>query len=413
MDNNRISDAELLSFLVKNGKLDKSTVAEWKEMADRQAYLEQHSYNIWLASDGYWKTKVPKGDDKGLRLIKKKNKSDLEDALIEYYKSHSKQYAFKDRFSIWVSRQRNCGRTGNTIQKYLSDYKRFFEGYPFEKLDIRDINEEVLSQHILQVLNEKKVRWRAFKDIMGYVSGVFDKAVRDRIVSENPCKYLDLPIYKRYCYMPPVKTTRERTLSQEDTHTLLEKIRNPRAHNANIMSCFAIEMAMYTGMRVGELAAIMWEDIILDEGLMLIRHSEKYDRETKKSYISITKTGKQRIFPLTDDIIDLLNRIREYELDRGWLGDYVFCDKEGRLTKSKISDAARNYTMSDDFSGIKSIHAIRRTFNSQLKCSGVSSTIASSLLGHTERVNEQNYTYDVSELAEKRQIVTRVTQNVI
>lgn len=408
---NRISDAELLSFLVKNGKLDKSTVAEWVIMANRQKYLDQHTYNIWLANDGYWKTKVKKGDG-SLRLIKKKNKSDLEDALIEHYKLHSEEYAFKDRFNIWIDRQRNCGRSGNTIQKYKSDYKRFFEGYPFEYLDIRDINEEIISQHIMQVLSDKDIPWRAFKDIMGYVSGVFDKAVRDRTISENPCKYLDLPIYKRFCYLPPVKTTEQRTLSKNDTHTLLNKIQHPKAHNANRISCFAIEMAIYTGMRVGELAGLMWEDIIFQEEIMLIRHSEKYDRETKQSYVTITKTGKQRIFPLTEQITDLLDRIREYETDRGWLGEYVFCDQDGRLTKSKISDATRNQTMSEEFTGIKSIHAIRRTFNSQLKCNGVPTTVASSLLGHTERVNENNYTYDVSELAEKRQIVTSVTSNV-
>jgi integrase len=75
------------------------------------------------------------------------------------------------------------------------------------------------------------------------------------------------------------------------------------------------------------------------------------------------------------------------------------------MCKSKISDAIRNKTMSDEFSSIKSIHAIRRTVNSRLKCSGVSTTVASSLLGHTERVNEQNYTYDILGINEKKSII--------
>lgn len=412
MIDNRISDAELLRFAIDSGIIDRAIVTQQLQMANKQRYLDQHKYKIWLANDGYWKTKLPRGDDKSLRLIKKKHKSDLEDAIVEYYKWHSQNYSFKDRFDIWIERQRNCGRLGNSILKYKSDYRRFFEGYPFENLDIRDINEEILSQHIMQVLKDKDIRWRAFKDIMGYVNGVFEKAMRDRVIVDNPCNYLDLPIYKKLCYIAPVKTTKQRTLSDEDTHTLLAKVRKPQANNANMMSCYAIEMAIYTGMRVGELSALKWEDIILDEKIMLIRRSEKYDRETKTSYIQTTKSGKERIFPLTDEIEDLLDRIKAYEMEHGLLGEYVFCDKDGRLTKSKISDAARNYTMTSEFSGIKSIHAIRRTFNSKLKCNGVSTTVASSLLGHTERVNEQNYTYDVSEMAEKRRIVTTVTQNV-
>lgn len=401
--------AELLKSLTENGKISVDTiVAQLKVMDSRQKILDMHTCKIWLAGDGYYKTKVKESDGK-YRLIKKKHKSDLEDAIIEHYKGLSlKDNSFKNRFNVWIDRQRDCGRSENTILKYQSDFRRFYEGYPIENLDIKDIDDVVLSKHILEVLKNKQIPWRAFKDIMGYTTGVFDKAVRDKVIPESPFKYLDIPIYRKYCYIPPVKTTVQRTLTENDTHTLLERIRHPRARNTNKICCFAIEMALLTGMRVGELSALMWDDVILEEDIMIIRHSEKYDRSTKTSVISTTKTGKERIFPLIDEIRTLLFRIRTFEADRGWLGEYVFMDADGRVTKSKISDTTRNITMSEDFSGIKSIHAIRRTFNSKLRCNGVSATIASSLLGHTERINEQNYTYDVSELAEKRNVVNAI-----
>ena len=407
--NDNLINVELLKLLTENGRIAVDTIAtQLKEMESRQKYLEMHDHDIWLANDGYWKTKIKESDGKK-RLIKKKNKSDLEDAIIEHYERLSlNDNSFKIRFSIWIERQKDCGRCNNTILKYESDYRRFFDGYSIENFNIKDIDEVMLSKHILQVLNDKKIPWRAFKDIMGYVSGVFDKAVRDKVIPESPMKYLDLPIYKKYCYIPPVKTTKQRTLSEQDIHTLLERIRHPRAGNTNKMCCFAIELALYTGMRVGELAGLMWEDIIFEEDIMIIRHSEKYDRTTKESFIATTKTGKERIFPLIDEIKSLLFKIRTYETDKGWLGDYVFMDDEGRLTKSKISDTTRNITMSEDFTGIKSIHAIRRTVNSRMKCNGVSTTMASSLLGHTERVNEQNYTYDLTELEEKKQVINQI-----
>jgi integrase len=408
MTENLISN-ELLKNITQNGTLSvDAIVAQLRQMEERQKYLDMHTHNIWLASDGYWKTKV-KESDGTKRLIKLKDRSDLEDAIINHYKRLSlKDNSFKARFNVWIDRQRDCGRCENTILKYKSDYKRFFDGYSIENIDIKDIDDILLSKHILQVLNDKQIPWRAFKDIMGYTSGVYEKAVRDKVIQDNPFKYIDLPIYKKYCYIPPVKTTQQRTLSEKDTHTLLDRVRHPRAHNTNKICCFAIELAIYTGMRVGELAALMWEDIIFEEDIILIRHSEKFDRTTKQSVISTTKTGKERIFPMVDEIKSLLFKIRTYEMDHGWLGVFVFQDADGRVTKSKISDTTRNITMSDDFTGIKSIHAIRRTFNSRLKCNGVSTTIASSLLGHTERINEQNYTYDVSELAEKKELVNAI-----
>jgi integrase len=62
-------------------------------------------------------------------------------------------------------------------------------------------------------------------------------------------------------------------------------------------------------------------------------------------------------------------------------------------------------TLTKEFENAKSIHAMRRTLNSNLKCNGVSTTVAAALLGHTERVNEENYTYDVSSISEKRQMI--------
>jgi integrase len=73
----------------------------------------------------------------------------------------------------------------------------------------------------------------------------------------------------------------------------------------------------------------------------------------------------------------------------------------------------RNKTMSGEFTSVKSIHAIRRTVNSNLKCNGVSTTVASSLLGHTERVNETNYTYDVSGMAEKLIIIEQMQERFV
>lgn len=411
MLDNRISDADILQYLTENAKIDIAIVAQQIVMARRNEILEQHPYSIWLASDGFWKTKL-KGDDGKKHLIKKKNKSDVEDVIIEYYKSRSHEdNTFKIWFTRWIERQRNCARSDNTILKYESDYRRFYEGYPLEEIDIRNIDEEILSQHFLQVLKDKQIPWRAFKDIMGYTKGTFDKAVRDKVISINPFCYMDTEIFKKYCYIPPVKTTTQRTLTEEDTRILINRIRNPRAKNVNRICCFAIEMALYTGMRVGELAALMWEDIIFDEGLMIIRHSEKFNHAKKESTISVTKTGKERIFPLTNEIIDLLKRTKEYEQQQGWVGEFVFQDSNGRVTKSKISDAMRNHTMSDDYSGIKSIHSIRRTINSKMRCSGVSATVASSLIGNSERVNDRNYTYDLLGIAEKRLIIEKVTQS--
>lgn len=61
---------------------------------------------------------------------------------------------------------------------------------------------------------------------------------------------------------------------------------------------------------------------------------------------------------------------------------------------------------------VKGIHALRRTLNSKMRCSGVSVVIASSLLGHTEEVNKSNYTYDISEMKYKKEIIAKLSQEI-
>lgn len=117
--------------------------------------------------------------------------------------------------------------------------------------------------------------------------------------------------------------------------------------------------------------------------------------------ISSTKNDKIRVIPLTDDMARVLRKVKEFEFKNGWLGEYVFQDDRGRVYASRISDCAVNNTTTAEFHNKKSIHAIRRTLNSNMKCAGVSGTVAASLLGHTEKVNEENYTYDVSSMEEK------------
>lgn len=401
------TDRELLKYVLDNGIINRTTIEECMRMKENDIYLKMHKHKIWKGNDGYWRTKVSEiGYGDNLRLIKRRLRRDLDKAIVEYYKNnHKERYSFKARFDIWVERQEACGRSSNTIQKYRSDYKKFYDGYDFEERDIRIITETDICEHFKEVLLTTSIKWRALKDIFGYTNGVFNKALVDRIIEINPCTYIDLPLFKRYCSDDILHSGSERTLSKDEIDALRQKLRHPIAHNNNQIAGFAIELSLLTGMRVGELAGLKWDDILYDDKIIVIRHSERFDRKTKKFYVATTKTGKARIFPITNDILELLEEIASYEKERGWFGEYVFMNNKGRVHTNAISSSIRSRTMSEEFGCPKSIHAIRRTFNSNLRCSGVSPNVAASLLGHTARINDNNYTYDILPMDVKRRYV--------
>ncbi len=394
-----MDNVQILQEALASGIIDLTNIQKRVEQVRREKILERHNYAISKNERGYY-TYIKEADTGKRRQVIRKTKEALENYLVEYYEGNT-ETSFKNRYRIWMTRQELCGRSPETLHRYKSDYKRFFKGYPIEKMDIFDITEEIIVLHIRKVIEDKQLTYRASKELMAYFNMVFRKAIMDRVVKkdENPCEYVDVEMLRRFCKEPKNVPNEERVLSHKEVDALLEKLRNPNDRMNRVVN-LAIELAIFTGMRVGEIAALRWEDI--DDEKITIRHSEKWNRDTNERYIADTKTHKIRTFPLTDDIRDILRRTKEYELRMGYIGEFVFQDADGRVIGRKISCTCQRRTIcTKGFTRGKSIHAIRRTLNSNLKAKGVPTQVAANLLGHTVEVNESNYTYDNMDVIEK------------
>lgn len=398
-----LDNSELLQFISQNGIIDLAHIREEIEMNKRKEILKTHPYSIWEGKDGYWHTYLPSADGQR-KPVKKKLEKDIKDTVVDYWKAKT-LYDFKSRYEIWMERQRKCGRSDNTIGKYESDYLRFFAGDEFEKKSVVDITDEHIADFINRLLERKAIPYRALKGMYGYMNGVFEKCIIDKIIDKNPCRYIDLPMFKKKCTEPRRKTAQERTLSVEEKKILLRKLDQTKIDDPSNVIVYAVELSLYTGMRVGELVALKWEDIDYDANTVTICRSEKCDRKKKEFYISSTKNDKVRIIPLTEEMKDVFLQVKKTELRYGYLGEYVFQNDSGRIHAPKVSWLVESKTKSKDFTGTKSIHAIRRTLNSNLICMGVPRTVAASILGHSEEVNEKNYTYDVSTYEQKYEYI--------
>ena len=66
-----------MKLAVADGITDIDTVQQQVEMSERKKYLESHKYKIWQGSNGFWYTYL-----EGRKLIKRKNKRDLENIVI-------------------------------------------------------------------------------------------------------------------------------------------------------------------------------------------------------------------------------------------------------------------------------------------------------------------------------------------
>lgn len=117
---------------------------------------------------------------------------------------------------------------------------------------------------------------------------------------------------------------------------------------------------------------------------------------------------------IEQDHLSKPNYIPPYPVELASLtyGDYVFANEHGRVYARVISDCIRNKCIQEGIP-IKSIHALRRTLNSKMRCEGVSPVVASSILGHTEKVNNSNYTYDISDNKYKMDIISGINKEIM
>jgi integrase len=134
-----------------------------------------------------------------------------------------------------------------------------------------------------------------------------------------------------------------------------------------------ILVAVRTGLRVGELLGLRWDDVDLVAGRLVVR------RSNWRGHIGAPKNGRNREVPLSPEAVDALKRHRHLR------GELVFChESEGgrALTENELR---RPLYGSCRRAGLRRIgwHVLRHSFASQLVMRGVALKAVQELLGHS------------------------------
>ena len=402
-------DIENLQYALDNNIIDLAYMQEQIKMKKRQKYLEQHEFKIWKGNDDKYRTYLP-DEKKGRRLLKRSNKSDIEDEIVNYYKllEEKSQITFQKMYWKWrkVQDELVCE---NTTCKYDTDYIRFFKDTDFEKTVMEKLNEEDIKVFLCSTIKRKTLNKKAAKTLFGYINNVVKSARVNKIIVDNPMEFLEAKQFYKYC-TEVKKPIEKKIVSDKEMHLLYEQFNRDYQEQPEYIPTYAVDFATLTGFRVAEISALKW-DSITDE-YIIVDKSEKYNRKTKEYYIDKTKNQKERIFPLTTEIKDLLNRVKKAEMKSGYICEWVFANENGRIHAPIISSCTKNKCRQVGITE-KGIHAYRKTVNSKMRCNGVSSVVAASLLGHSQEVNEEYYTFDVASLEDKIKVVSTMNKQML
>lgn len=406
-----------LNCLSEDDMMELQRIRKIIDMDKRKRILQKHPYKItYNEKKKRWFTRFCDEDGKIVQKSKKERKS-LEDFIVDYYMGRidlgeeSEGYTFSKAHDKWLAIQVEYGKSNNSIRRYETDWNRFFADSKFRKMKITDITAKDIEIFMIDNIRKFDLKRRGADGLYSCINGVFYNAVLDKIIKpdDNPCLYVDKKKFVRF-YNTDDKTPEQRTLSTDDLDRLIARINLDISRRKSYIYPYGVKLAILTGMRVGEIAGLRWCHV--HDDYIRVCESERYDVVEKKYYQSRTKTGKIRNIPITDYLRNFLFNMKELQSEFGIVEDFVLSFKEQKL-RGKNLTAYMNHKSEQLFKDHKSIHAIRRTFNSYLRIDGVSATDAGNIIGNTARVNDLHYTYDIQNMSAKNSYMTNAEMRMI
>ncbi|HVY29853.1 MAG TPA: tyrosine-type recombinase/integrase [Polyangiaceae bacterium] len=132
-----------------------------------------------------------------------------------------------------------------------------------------------------------------------------------------------------------------------------------------------VVVGLRTGLRIGELLALRWDDVDLVAGRLMVR------RSVSSGIIGTPKNGRSREVPLSDQALAALKGHRHLR------GELVFCGEDGRLLNR--GECKWPLWRACQKAGLRRVgwHALRHTFASHLAMRGVPLKAVQELLGHS------------------------------
>lgn len=159
---------------------------------------------------------------------------------------------------------------------------------------------------------------------------------------------------------------------------------------------FGVLLALYTGMRIGELCALQWEDvsneyISINKTMMRIRN----DNGRTEIRIGSPKTeSSKRFIPTPQCLLPLINQYRNY--------GYVLSTDRLDFTEPRLLQIKFEKMITDCGLHKTNFHALRHTFATRCIEAGVDVKTLSEMLGHADvKTTLNRYVHSSFELKQK------------
>jgi integrase len=269
--------------------------------------------------------------------------------------------------------------------------------YPTLKFSSKKFYDNVVETHLMPVFGDTQLRliskdsvqsfltakaqgdssWKTVKHIRTVFGGILEAAVRDELLASNPVRKTRMPRRAHVEEKAPI--------SPESLRALLERLPEPSRSIASLLAM--------TGLRIGELLALRWQDIDFDKGSFSVRQT------VYEGHFDVPKSKRsKRTLPLGPVCAQILASLRKPGVEPSAL---VFSTRNGsplsrrNLLNRQLKPACKSLGLTG-----ANWHWLRHAHATLLDSVGAALGTVQALLGHASpEVTREVYIGSVPENA--------------
>ena len=242
----------------------------------------------------------------------------MDDYETKMFLAEAKNITLGDMLDIWVEEELKPGSLSNgTVMAYIGTVNRIKQ-HPIGKRKLKTVTADHLQSYMdfLSFGGTNPDGSPAKAMSVGYIrlySAVLQNSFRcavypKRLISLNPMQYVmrrskgnDYDLFdvevEQECAVP--------TITYEQYQGLIDFL-----SAKNNPALLPVQIAYFTGLRIGEVCALTWQDIDLKEQCLTVRRSMRYNGARHKLEVGVTKRKKIRTVDFCNALAEILQQAK-------------------------------------------------------------------------------------------------------